>query len=106
MKFLVLLLLATLAWRLVSGTWPWRAFMRAKDREREARSVRFRAAAQARDLLGVGAAANRTEIIEAHRRLIAMVHPDRGGSSELVHEANAARDLLLAQLTHANQERS
>jgi hypothetical protein len=27
-----------------------------------------------------------------------MVHPDRGGSNEAVHEANAARDLLLARL--------
>ncbi|MFM6831362.1 MAG: molecular chaperone DnaJ, partial [Novosphingobium sp.] len=33
------------------------------------------------------------------RRLIAQVHPDRGGSNEAVHEANAARDLLLARLS-------
>jgi DnaJ homolog subfamily C member 19 len=34
----------------------------------------------------------------AHRRLIARIHPDRGGSTEQVHEANAARDLLLRTL--------
>jgi hypothetical protein len=27
-----------------------------------------------------------------------VVHPDRGGTSDQVHEANAARDLLLAEL--------
>jgi len=30
--------------------------------------------------------------------LIAMVHPDRGGTNGQVHEANAARDLLLDDL--------
>ncbi|MFD1958545.1 hypothetical protein ACFSHP_04480 [Novosphingobium panipatense] len=41
---------------------------------------------------------DRRRILEAHRRRVAQVHPDRGGSSEQVHEANAARDLLLSQL--------
>ena len=35
-----------------------------------------------------------------HKRLIAMVHPDRGGTDGQVHEANAARDLLLDELPH------
>jgi curved DNA-binding protein CbpA len=51
-------------------------------------------------LLAVPANANRSEILAAHKRLVAMVHPDRGGSSEQVHEANAARDLLLDELPH------
>ena len=38
------------------------------------------------------------EIVEAHKRLIAMIHPDRGGTNEQVHEANAARDLLLDEM--------
>ena len=51
-------------------------------------------------ILGVGVerSAGRQDILEAHRTLIATVHPDRGGSNELVHEANAARDVLLADL--------
>jgi curved DNA-binding protein CbpA len=53
---------------------------------------------RARNLLGVRPDANHAEIIEAHRRLLAMVHPDRGGTNEQVHEANAARDLLLDAL--------
>jgi hypothetical protein len=42
--------------------------------------------------------AARGEIIEAHKKLITQVHPDRGGDVALVHEANDARDLLLARL--------
>lgn len=53
---------------------------------------------RARALLGVSPRANRGDIIEAHKRLVTMVHPDRGGTSEQVHEANAARDLLLGRL--------
>ena len=33
-----------------------------------------------------------------YRRLIAIVHPDRGGTNDQVHEANAARDILLDEL--------
>jgi DnaJ homolog subfamily C member 19 len=54
----------------------------------------------ARKLLAVREGATRQEITEAHRRLIAMVHPDRGGSNAQVHEANAARDLLFDELPY------
>ena len=50
---------------------------------------------RARSLLGVGASAGRDEIMAAHRRLVAKVHPDAGGSEGLAAEINAARDLLL-----------
>ena len=30
--------------------------------------------------------------------VLAVVHPDRGGTNDQVHEANAARDLLLNEL--------
>jgi DnaJ homolog subfamily C member 19 len=50
---------------------------------------------RARSLLGVGAGAGRDEILAAHRRLVAKVHPDAGGSEGLAAEINAARDLLL-----------
>jgi chromosome partitioning protein len=55
--------------------------------------------------LGVAKTARRETIIEAHRALLALVHPDRGGSSEQVHEANAARDLLLARLAERLTEK-
>src|SRR5665213_4144461 len=46
----------------------------------------------ARRLLGVGEGADAAEIRAAHRRLIARVHPDVGGSAELARRVNLARD--------------
>jgi len=82
--------IGVLAWRLVTGRWPW---------ERKI-ATRAQAVFRARKLLGVSAAASREEILTAHKRLVTMVHPDRGGSNGQVHEANAARDLLLDELPH------
>ena len=48
----------------------------------------------ARRLLGVGPKASLAEIRDAHRRLIAKVHPDSGGSAELANRVNVARDTL------------
>jgi DnaJ homolog subfamily C member 19 len=53
---------------------------------------------EARALLGVRDDATLAEIREAHRRLIARVHPDTGGSAELATRVNAARDALVAEL--------
>jgi hypothetical protein len=52
---------------------------------------------EARQLLGVGLNADPEEINAAHRRLIAQVHPDKGGTAELARRVNAARDLLIAK---------
>ncbi len=51
--------------------------------------------AEARAVLGVSASADAETIRTAHRRLIATVHPDVGGSAELTRQINAARDVLL-----------
>jgi hypothetical protein len=51
--------------------------------------------AQARALLGVAPGADAAAIRAAHRRLIASVHPDKGGTEALAAQINAARDLLL-----------
>jgi hypothetical protein len=82
-KLLLLLALAAAGW-----IW-WRRHVRAP------RPVR---PAEARALLGVGEQASLQEIREAHRRLIARVHPDAGGSAELAVRVNAARDALIAEL--------
>ncbi len=50
---------------------------------------------QARSILGVSAEATPKEIKAAHRRLIRMAHPDRGGTTGLASQLNAARDRLL-----------
>lgn len=94
MRLLILAALAIIAWRMLIGRWPWQPKV----------SARQQAVLRARKLLGVNADAHRPEIIEAHKRLIAMVHPDRGGTSEQVHEANAARDLLLHELPDSKKE--
>ncbi|BBD99375.1 molecular chaperone DnaJ [Sphingobium amiense] len=52
--------------------------------------------AQARALLGVAPDASAAAIRAAHRRLIASVHPDKGGTEALAAQINAARDILLA----------
>ncbi|HEY1606983.1 MAG TPA: molecular chaperone DnaJ [Allosphingosinicella sp.] len=52
----------------------------------------------ARRLLGVAPDASLAEIRAAHRRLIARVHPDAGGSAELARRVNLARDTLVAEL--------
>ena len=88
-KYLILIALALAFYRMMTKRWPW------EPRRRMARST---AEAQARTLLGVGEDAGREQIIDAHRRLVARVHPDKGGTNELVHEANSARDLLLSEL--------
>ena len=46
------------------------------------------------------------EIRDAHRRLIARVHPDAGGSAELAHRVNAARDTLLAETMNRKPPRA
>lgn len=94
-KLLELAILASLAIRLLAGRWPWELWQA---------SGRSAAEKRARNLLGVESAAGRKEIIEAHRRLIARVHPDRGGTSDAVYEANAARDVLLARLGDRNRD--
>ncbi len=54
--------------------------------------------AEARALLGLEPGATLEQIREAHRRLIAKVHPDAGGSAELATRVNAARDALVEEL--------
>lgn len=50
---------------------------------------------QALDILGLEANPSHDDIISAHRRLIAKIHPDQGGSEALARDVNLARDILL-----------
>ncbi|MBA3896420.1 MAG: J domain-containing protein [Sphingomonadaceae bacterium] len=79
MKFVLFLaLLGALYWLLKSG-----ASVKAMPRDAAAK------------LLGVAPDADAGAVADAHRRLIARVHPDAGGSAELAAQINRARDAML-----------
>ncbi|MCX9145924.1 J domain-containing protein [Erythrobacter sp. WG] len=89
LKAVIVVVLLSLFCRWAVGRLPWDFLVSP---------ARPRAVQRARHLLGVEAGAGREEIIAAHRRLTARVHPDKGGSNSAMQEANAARDLLLDEL--------
>ncbi len=49
---------------------------------------------EASAILGVSADASPEEVAEAYRRLMHRAHPDKGGSSGLAAQINAARDVM------------
>jgi hypothetical protein len=93
-RLLAIAAMISLGCKLATGRWPW-DFLRSAP-------TRAQAVFRARKLLAVRAEATRADILDAHRKLIAVVHPDRGGTNSQVHEANAARDLLLDELPDGN----
>ena len=93
-KLILLAAVVSLGCKMAFGRWPWELFALLSG-SGSARSGEIK---QAQTLLGVSPSPTRDQVIEAHRRLVAQVHPDRGGSADLVHEANAARDLLLDRI--------
>ena len=95
-KVLMLVVGLSFLCRWALGKWPW-------DYLRPA-PARGQALFRARSLLNVSAKAGHKEVREAHRRLAALAHPDRGGSKVQMQELNAARDLLLDELPYEAPE--
>jgi hypothetical protein len=85
---------------LMAGSILWAAYRRGRI-GRASMPV-----ADARKLLGVAEDASLAEIRTAHRRLIAKVHPDAGGSAELANRVNVARDTLVAEMNRATPRAS
>ena len=83
-RFLILLALAVLAYLYFTGQLTPRRSDMSLD--------------EARALLGVPVDADADTVRAAHRRIVAQVHPDKGGTAELTSRVNAARDVLLAAL--------
>lgn len=84
MKWIIVALAIWAAWTYLRPTKKPRVTPATGD-EREARAI-----------LGLDGAASAADVRAAHRRLVANVHPDRGGSAELARRVNWARDVLLA----------
>ena len=78
---------------LMAGALLWAAYRRSRPAAVPAMPVE-----DARRLLGVAPDASLADIRDAHRRLIAKVHPDSGGSAELANRVNVARDTLVAEM--------
>jgi preprotein translocase subunit Sec63 len=89
LKWVILLgLLAAIAWIVL-----------APRRRVPSRAAAPLSGAEALAILGLGQGASADDIRAAHRRLIAQVHPDAGGSADLANRVNTARDAALAALS-------
>ncbi len=95
-RLLALALLLAVVCRWIFGKWPWEYLATKSPSER--------ALDRARHLLDVRPGASAEDIRLAHRRIATIIHPDKGGSASALKEANAARDLLLDQISRTRTE--
>ena len=61
------------------------------------RSIESMTRSEALEILGLEPDATKQQIVEAHRKLMSRVHPDKGGSDYLAKSINQARKVLLEE---------
>ena len=75
----------------------WREQAGAAHQQRPAGPTSQMTREEAGKVLGVSADANAEEVIDAHRRLMQKMHPDRGGSDYIAAQINRAKEVLLEE---------
>ncbi|MFV2004978.1 MAG: molecular chaperone DnaJ [Gammaproteobacteria bacterium] len=66
------------------------------QRSQSPRGKKSMSAEEAMEVLALKPGYTKEDVIQAHRRMMQKVHPDRGGSDYLAAQINAARDTLLS----------
>ncbi len=83
----------------IAAIYGWRRWTAKPKSPSVASKAEPEAVRDARALLGVPATASAEDIRAAHRRLIAKIHPDAGGTQALAEKINEARSILLQHIS-------
>ena len=80
-------------WALYMGAKPYKDNSNQESTHRQRGTTMSKA--EALEVLGLKPGASDNDIIQAHRKLISRLHPDKGGSDYLAAQINLAKKILL-----------